>query len=211
MTLHFYAGSGSPQVWKVWLALEHKQIPYELHMLSFDSGEMKKPEFLAINPRGQVPAIVHDGFALRESGPITEYLEDRWPERSLLPGDARQKAQARLVTAEIQAYYWPALEAALMNTMFAEGKSDPDKVAKAVDTAKTELEGFEKAMAGDFLVGPLSLADFTLYPLVAFWRRAMGRFEVLRPAAGGAKVSAWVERMQALPYHEKTYPPHWKG
>src|SRR5262245_47841317 len=74
MALTFYYGSGSPFAWKVWLTLEHKAIPYDFKLLSFDRGDTKKPEYLAVNPRGQVPTIVDDGFALWESTAITEYL-----------------------------------------------------------------------------------------------------------------------------------------
>ena len=63
MSLDFYNGSGSPFAWRVWLALEHKQVPYQIKTLSFDRREHRTPEFLAINPRGKVPAIV-DGSAL---------------------------------------------------------------------------------------------------------------------------------------------------
>ena len=66
MALTFYFGSGSPFAWKVWLALEHKGIAYTPKRLSFDADETRKPEFLAINPRGRVPTIVDDGFALYE-------------------------------------------------------------------------------------------------------------------------------------------------
>jgi glutathione S-transferase len=61
MTLKFYCGSGSQPAWRVWLTLEHKGIPYELHTLSFDKKETRTPEFLAINPRGKVPTVDHDG------------------------------------------------------------------------------------------------------------------------------------------------------
>ncbi len=87
MALTFYYASGSPFAWRVWLALEHKQLAYEHKMMSFSAGDLKKPEFLAINPRHKVPAIVDDGFALYESQAILEYLEERHPARpSLFPG-----------------------------------------------------------------------------------------------------------------------------
>ena len=73
MALTFYFGSGSPFAWKVWLTLEHKGIAYTPKRLSFDKDETRTPEFLAINPRGRVPAIVDDGFALYESNAIVEY------------------------------------------------------------------------------------------------------------------------------------------
>src|SRR5262245_45691355 len=51
MALTFYYASGSPYAWRVWLALEHKRIGYELKTLSFSAGDLRKPEFSAINPR----------------------------------------------------------------------------------------------------------------------------------------------------------------
>ena len=89
MALTFYYGSGSPFAWKVWLILEHKGIPYEFRLLTFDRGDTKSSEFRAVNPRGKVPAILDDGFALWESAVIAEYLEERYPQKPLLPGDAR--------------------------------------------------------------------------------------------------------------------------
>src|SRR5229473_6821470 len=79
MALAFYYASGSPYAWRVWLALEHKGIPYEMKTLSFDAGDLRKPEFLKLNPRHRVPVIVDDGFVLYESAAIVEYLEDREP------------------------------------------------------------------------------------------------------------------------------------
>src|SRR5438552_3607985 len=64
MALAFYYASGSPYAWRVWLALEHKGIPYERKTLSFDAGDLKTPEFAALNPRRKVPVIVDEGFTL---------------------------------------------------------------------------------------------------------------------------------------------------
>jgi len=84
VALTFYYGAGSPYAWRVWLALEHKGIPYERKVLSFAEGDPKKPEFLALNPRGKVPAIVDsDGpggkpYTVIESGAILIYLADKY-------------------------------------------------------------------------------------------------------------------------------------
>ena len=95
MSLVFYYGSGSPFAWRVWLALEHKGIAYEAKRLSFDKGETKTPEFRAINPRGKVPVIVHDGKPVRESLVILDYLEEVWPASPLLPATPHGRAQVR--------------------------------------------------------------------------------------------------------------------
>ena len=52
MAIDLYIASGSPPSWRIWLSLEHKQLPYQLHVLSFQAGDPKKPDYLAINPRG---------------------------------------------------------------------------------------------------------------------------------------------------------------
>ena len=67
MALTFYYGSGSPYAWRVWLALEHKAIAYELKAVSFSTGDLTKPEFLALNPRHKVPTIADGNFSLYES------------------------------------------------------------------------------------------------------------------------------------------------
>jgi glutathione S-transferase len=76
-----------------------------------------------------------------------------------------------------------------------------------------ELALFTRSMTGDFLVGPLSAADFTLYPFIAFlWRIEskklpdLGADSMLTP-----ELRAWKVRMEALPFFERTVPPHWKN
>jgi hypothetical protein len=70
LSVRFYYGSGSPYAWRVWLALEHKGIPYHRKTLSFDAGDLKTAEFGALNPRRRVPVLVDDDFALAESAAI---------------------------------------------------------------------------------------------------------------------------------------------
>jgi glutathione S-transferase len=58
----------------------------------------------------------------------------------------------------------------------------------------------------------LSLADFTAYPFVRTLRRIGERQPNNRMADRlPPKVSAWLKRIEALPYYAKTIPPHWKG
>src|SRR6516165_6919227 len=111
MALTFYYASGSPYAWRVWLALEHKGIPYEWKLLSFDAGDLKTPEFRALNPRQKVPVIVDDGFALAESAAIVEYLEDKQPSAPrLFSADLRERAQQRRMIREIDGYFATPLE-----------------------------------------------------------------------------------------------------
>ena len=101
MALDFYHGHGSPYGWRVWLALEAKQVPYTLKILSFQAGDTRKPEFVALNPRHTVPTVVEDGWALWESQAILEYLDERYDTGvKLYPGDAKARARIRRLIRE---------------------------------------------------------------------------------------------------------------
>ena len=96
MSVKFYYASGSPYAWRVWLALERKGVPYHQKTLSFSDGDLKTPEYEALNPRRRVPVLVDDDFVLTESGAIVEYLEDRWPNGpSLFAHEPRRRAIQR--------------------------------------------------------------------------------------------------------------------
>lgn len=65
--------------------LEEVGQPYETRILTWESGATKSPEFLAINPMGKVPAIVHGGAVVTESAAICAYLADAFPQANLAP------------------------------------------------------------------------------------------------------------------------------
>lgn len=66
--------------------LEEVGAPYHIELLDFERGEHKRPEFLAINPMGKVPAIVHRGAVVTEVAAICAYLADAFPAAKLAPG-----------------------------------------------------------------------------------------------------------------------------
>jgi glutathione S-transferase len=213
MALTFYAGSGSAPSWRVWLTLEHKQVPYQLDMLSFQAGDHKKPDFLRLNPRGRVPTIVDDGFALYESSAICEYLEERFPSPPLLPADLQGRAVVRRLCAESQLYVDGAGEDFLAMTLFGYRRGSAEEIDEGREKLAAELARWEPVLEGDYLAGAaLSMADFALYPQLMMLRRLDQRRPEHR--AGeliGPRLAAWMKRIEALPYHDRTYPPHWRG
>ena len=64
--------------------LEEVGRPYRIESLDY-SGAMKSPAFLAVNPMGKVPALVHDGVVVTETAAICAYLADAFPEAGLAP------------------------------------------------------------------------------------------------------------------------------
>jgi glutathione S-transferase len=214
MALTLYYLSGSPYAWRVWLGLEHKHMPYELINMSYDAGDFKKPEFLALNPRHRVPVIVHDGFVLYESAAIIEYLEDKQPgEPRLFSVDVRHRAVQRRMIRETDQYFASALETLVEAVLFTpQERWSQERIGAACAEVKKELGTWETAIAGDYLAGDLSAVDFTLYPEVALVQRIASRNPGLLDAdLFGPNMSAWMRRMEALPYTQKTWPPHWRG
>ena len=214
--VHFYCGSGSPYAWRVWLALEHKALPYELHMMSFSSGELATDAYRAINPRGKVPAIVDGDFRLAESSAIVEYLDEAYPDAGarLLPREVRARAVARRMIREADEYVAHAMEGLVDQLLFAADRG-PD--AAAVTAARVgllrELDVFEGTGGEPFLAGEPGAVDFTLYPMVALTLRMQDRKD---PALGvrealGPRLRAWMKQVEALPYFARTYPPHWRA
>ena len=86
--------SPTPNGWKASVTLEELGLDYEVHPIDLSSGAHKKPEYLAINPNGRIPAIVdrdEAGFAVFESGAIMIYLAEK--AGRLLPSDRRGRSR----------------------------------------------------------------------------------------------------------------------
>lgn len=81
---------------KVRLALAEKKLPHERKHVHLMKAEQVSPEYLKINPKGVVPAIVHDGQPIIESTVILEYLDDAFPERPLRPTSPVERAKMRV-------------------------------------------------------------------------------------------------------------------
>ena len=219
MALVLYHGHGSPYSWRVFLALEHLGVPYELKVLSFSDQDQLKPEFVAINPRHQVPTITDGGFALWESTVILEYLDERFggevPARRLYPGDIRARARARRIVREVEQY--AAVEGIdpIVEELFytPEGAApNAARIEKARGRLGEEFRTLEGELRGPFLCGDApSAADFVLYPLLGYARRITFRkpdsrlVELVPPG-----LADWGGRIEALPFFDKTFPPHWR-
>jgi glutathione S-transferase len=193
--------------------LEYKGIPYDLKTMSYDAGDFKRADFLALNPRHRVPVIVDDGFALYESAAIVEYLEDKQPEPRLVSADLRQRALQRRLVREADQYFAPALEHLAESVLFTPPERwSEQQIAAGRGAIKEELAIWETLIAGDYLAGTLSAADFTLFPQIALVRRLDKRKPGLWAAdLLGAKMSAWMRRLEAQSHVQTTWPPHWRS
>jgi hypothetical protein len=105
---------------------------------------------------------------------------------------------------EADQYFADALERLATAVLFTKPEErSPERIARACEDIRRELALWETALTGDWLAGPLSAVDFTLYPELALVLRMASRNPGL--IAGdlmGDKVAAWTRRMEALPIAE---------
>lgn len=102
---------------KVLLCLHEKKIAFESRYVDLLAFEQHEPWFVAINPNGQVPVLVHDGAVVTESTVINEYLEEVFPANPLMPADAVGRARVRVWTKFVDEYFNPAVSMIGWHTM----------------------------------------------------------------------------------------------
>lgn len=120
---------------KVLICLKEKQLDFVSHYVNLLLFEQHEPEFLRINPNGQVPVLVHDGSIITESTVINEYLDDVFPEIPLRPAEPVWRARMRIWNKFVDEYFCPALSMIGWHVMVR-------KVAKSLDE-----QGLEEVLA----------------------------------------------------------------
>ena len=107
LSLYHYEPSANSM--KPLLCLAEKGLEYESLYVDLHNFEQHSAEFVAINPNGQVPVLIHDGAVINESTVINEYLDEVFPEVKLVPEDPVERAQMRIWSKFVDEYFCPAL------------------------------------------------------------------------------------------------------
>jgi glutathione S-transferase len=219
MAIELYWGSGSPFAWRVMLTLEHKKLPYESRLLEFSKGEHKTPDYLRLNPRGKVPTLRDDAFVINESLAIMAYLDRRYPEPPIFGATAQEAGVIWRIISEADSYLLPAGDKLIRGFFFGQGLDDRAEIDRAAKAAREELKILDAQLIHSrWLVGErLSAADISVFPLVQILMRAASKDAaasfnlMLLPLADiYPHIAAWIQRVEALPGYERTYPPHWR-
>ena len=103
--MQLYIGNKNYSSWSLrpWLLMTEAGVPFDETTLRLDGadGSPFKTTLLSIAPTGRVPLLVDDGFAVWDSLAIAEYLAEKFADKQLWPADARQRARARCLCAEM--------------------------------------------------------------------------------------------------------------
>ncbi|HKD20398.1 MAG TPA: glutathione S-transferase family protein [Rhizomicrobium sp.] len=113
------------------ICLKEKGLEFKSHYVDLLRFEQHTPEFVRINPNGQVPVLIHDGAVVTESTVINEYLDDVFPEVSLRPKDPAARARMRVWSKYIDEYFCPALSMIGWHVMVR-------RIAQAIDKGEFE-------------------------------------------------------------------------
>lgn len=179
---------------KTQIAAAEKGLDFELVMVPFDMQrlyEPKHPDVLRINPKRQVPILIHGDLEIFDSTQIFEYFEDLRPSPALWPATGAARAQARLLEHKSDEVYFPHV----IRLMGLQGKPQDPAAVTAREGALLYYQEMDRLLTGrEYLAGPYTYADIAFYMAQLFGDR-MGA----RVPDSMANLIRWRERMTARP------------
>ena len=191
--------SPTPNGYKISVALEELEIPYNVHVVNLQAGDQKKPKFLAMNPNGRIPVIVdieNNNLSIMESGAQLIYLAEK--AGKLLPTEtiARSKVIQWLMfqmggigpmmgQANVFFRYWPG-----------------DKIQAAVDRYQNEGRRLFEVMEtrlkdNEFLADDFSIADIANWCWVRTYKWSGIKID------GLTGLQRWMQMMEDRPACKK--------
>jgi GST-like protein len=152
--------AGTPNGWKVSIALEELGLPYAVHPVDIMNGEQKQPAFLAINPNGRIPAVIdtdEDRLAIFESGAILIHLAEK--AGRLIGRDTASRSRV---------LQWLMFQMGGIGPMMGQAnvffRYFPEKIQPAIDRYQGEVRRLLGVLDGqlavhEYLAGEYSIAD----------------------------------------------------
>lgn len=172
----------------VLILLEELDAPYMLRDVNFKTGAQRAPDYLAVNPLGKVPAIVHNGALVTELGAIFIYLADAFPQRRLAPeiGDPLRGPYLRWLV-----FYGSAFEPAIIDRHL---KKEPPRSMSPYGDFDGVMALINAQLAtGPYLLGARFTAADILWATSLRWTTGFG----LVPMT--PEIAAYIERVGARP------------
>ena len=169
--------------------LEELGADYELHVLNLKKGEQRQRDYLAVNPMGKVPAILHEGALVTEQGAVYAYLADLYPEAGITPaiGDPLRGPYLRWLF-----YYGSSFEPALVDRSLKREPAPPST------SPYGDYETMLKTLTDQLAAGPYLLGErFTAADVL--WGTALRWTTMFKLVPETPVVSAYVGRVTSRP------------
>ncbi len=193
--MQLYNSPLSPYVARIRIQIYAKGL--DVALVEPPDGGHSSDAYRAINFTGKVPALAVDGLVIPESGAIAEFLEERFPEPSMLPGSDLDRARSRVMTEITSSYLYPA-----MGTLFQQmdpTTRDDAALAAGVEELAAKLDWIEHLLDADgpyALGSTLCLADAQLHPVMFFIARLKPRLGQQDAAKGRPRLERWWEQVR---------------
>jgi GST-like protein len=190
--------SETPNGWKVSIALEEMELPYEYRHIRLSKREQKEDWYLKLNPNGRIPTIVdhdNDDFVVFESGAILVYLAEKTG--LFLPRDVKGRSLVM---------QWLMFQMSAIGPMMGQAnvffRYAPEKIPYAIDRYQREvrrlLEILDRRLAdNEYLAGDYSIADIATWP----WARGYEWSGV--SIEGLPHLKRWLDVVSARPAVQK--------
>jgi glutathione S-transferase len=200
--MQLYIGNKNYSSWSMrpWVLMRHFQIPFDEVMVRFDGFEPDsafKRRIQQVSPTGRVPVLVDDGLVVWDTLAIAEYLAERFGQHPLWPRDARHRARARSLCAEMHAGF-STLRSHCPQNIEATLPEVGERVLREQPGVQADLQRLQamwsealRDSGGPFLFGAFSIAD-------AYFAPVAGRIRTYALPVSDA-VQAYVERVFASP------------
>ena len=232
LTLYHAAYSTCSQ--KVRLCLAEKKLEWESREVDLVESEQTTPAYLALNPNGVVPTLVHDGEAVIESSVICEFIDEVYPEPPLVSADPLQRAAMRAWLRFIDevptpAIRIPSLSGAVQRRMAA---MSPEAFRQAIEVKPLRKHTFQQLGQGGFSAAAVAEAREKLLLTISRVAQALDRGPWLAGDmytladvcmtpmiqrledlglehywSAQPAVADWLARIQARPSFDQTYYP----
>lgn len=191
------------------LALEEKQVRYDLVEVDVFSEKGVPQEHLTRHPFGRIPAFEHGEFHLYETGAIVRYIDDAFPGRKLQPTDPRARAKVNQIVGILDAYAYRTLVWDIYVERVVSARAgrptDERKIAAALPRAALCLSELNRLSDDrEFLIGSdVTFADLYAAPMFACFMQAP---EAVSLTEGHEKLTCWWQRFAARDSMSRTSP-----
>ena len=190
MGLTIYSGPLSMFGAKVQIAALEKGLDFELVMVPYDSQQgysPRHPEVLRINPKRQVPVLVHGELEIFDSTQIFEYLEDIAPTPPLWPCEPIARARARGLEHQSDEVFFPHV----IRLMSLQDALESEAAVAAIEAVRRFYVDMDQRLAtSDWITDTFSFADIAFYMAALFGERQSAPMTASTP-----RLLAWRERM----------------